>query len=92
MGENLTFIPSFFVYVIFSYEFKVTPKNELGSGPSSDPVSFSTESGKFYKPQNPLKSYERKFLINSGMFALRVKTLCVSNYQVVLSVALNHNR
>uniref|UniRef100_A0A3P8S633 ABI family member 3 binding protein n=1 Tax=Amphiprion percula TaxID=161767 RepID=A0A3P8S633_AMPPE len=30
-----------------SYEFKVTPKNELGTGPSSDPVSFSTESGKF---------------------------------------------
>ncbi|CAG5865797.1 unnamed protein product [Menidia menidia] len=30
-----------------SYEFKVTPKNELGSGPSSDPVTFSTESGKF---------------------------------------------
>ncbi|XP_027147063.1 target of Nesh-SH3 isoform X6 [Larimichthys crocea] len=27
-----------------SYEFKVTPKNELGPGPSSDPVSFSTES------------------------------------------------
>lgn len=27
-----------------SYEFKVTPKNELGSGPSSEPVSFSTES------------------------------------------------
>ncbi|KAM9709802.1 target of Nesh-SH3 isoform 6-T6 [Menidia menidia] len=27
-----------------SYEFKVTPKNELGSGPSSDPVTFSTES------------------------------------------------
>ncbi|XP_067300037.1 target of Nesh-SH3 isoform X2 [Pseudorasbora parva] len=27
-----------------SYEFKVTPKNELGSGPTSDPVSFSTES------------------------------------------------
>ncbi|KAM8748657.1 target of Nesh-SH3 isoform 5-T5 [Acanthopagrus schlegelii] len=27
-----------------SYEFKVTPKNELGTGPSSDPVSFSTES------------------------------------------------
>ncbi|XP_047670588.1 target of Nesh-SH3 isoform X1 [Tachysurus fulvidraco] len=27
-----------------SYEFKVTPKNELGSGPSSDSVSFSTES------------------------------------------------
>ncbi|XP_069010296.1 target of Nesh-SH3 isoform X3 [Embiotoca jacksoni] len=27
-----------------SYEFKVTPKNELGIGPSSDPVSFSTES------------------------------------------------
>ncbi|XP_053184352.1 target of Nesh-SH3 isoform X2 [Scomber japonicus] len=27
-----------------SYEFQVTPKNELGSGPSSDPVSFSTES------------------------------------------------
>uniref|UniRef100_A0A667ZPM4 ABI family member 3 binding protein n=1 Tax=Myripristis murdjan TaxID=586833 RepID=A0A667ZPM4_9TELE len=27
-----------------SYEFKVTPKNELGSGPSTDPVSFSTES------------------------------------------------
>lgn len=30
----------------FSYEFKVTPRNELGPGPSSDPVSFSTESGK----------------------------------------------
>uniref|UniRef100_A0A672HGE0 ABI family member 3 binding protein n=1 Tax=Salarias fasciatus TaxID=181472 RepID=A0A672HGE0_SALFA len=28
-----------------SYEFKVTPKNELGSGPSTEPVSFSTESG-----------------------------------------------
>ncbi|XP_061578957.1 target of Nesh-SH3-like [Cololabis saira] len=27
-----------------SYEFKVTPKNELGSGPTSDPVTFSTES------------------------------------------------
>ncbi|XP_051566424.1 target of Nesh-SH3-like isoform X3 [Myxocyprinus asiaticus] len=27
-----------------SYEFKVTPKNELGSGPASDLVSFSTES------------------------------------------------
>ncbi|XP_063743644.1 target of Nesh-SH3 isoform X6 [Eleginops maclovinus] len=27
-----------------SYEFTVTPKNELGAGPSSDPVSFSTES------------------------------------------------
>lgn len=27
-----------------SYEFKVTPKNELGTGPSSEPVSFSTES------------------------------------------------
>ncbi|KAM7407142.1 hypothetical protein PAMA_003058 [Pampus argenteus] len=27
-----------------SYEFKVTPKNELGSGPSSDAVSFNTES------------------------------------------------
>ncbi|TRY88185.1 hypothetical protein DNTS_026885 [Danionella cerebrum] len=27
-----------------SYAFKVTPKNELGSGPSSDLVSFSTES------------------------------------------------
>ncbi len=29
-----------------SYEFKVTPKNELGSGPASEPVTFSTESGK----------------------------------------------
>ncbi|XP_054471147.1 target of Nesh-SH3 isoform X1 [Anoplopoma fimbria] len=27
-----------------SYEFTVTPKNEMGTGPSSDPVSFSTES------------------------------------------------
>ncbi|XP_065107771.1 target of Nesh-SH3 isoform X3 [Paramisgurnus dabryanus] len=27
-----------------SYEFKVIPKNELGTGPSSDPVTFSTES------------------------------------------------
>ncbi|XP_070770872.1 target of Nesh-SH3 [Enoplosus armatus] len=27
-----------------NYEFKVTPRNELGTGPSSDPVSFSTES------------------------------------------------
>ncbi|XP_059199626.1 target of Nesh-SH3 [Centropristis striata] len=27
-----------------NYEFTVTPKNELGTGPSSDPVSFSTES------------------------------------------------
>uniref|UniRef100_A0A8C1XQ51 ABI family, member 3 (NESH) binding protein a n=1 Tax=Cyprinus carpio TaxID=7962 RepID=A0A8C1XQ51_CYPCA len=27
-----------------NYEFKVTPKNELGSGPASEPVTFSTES------------------------------------------------
>ncbi|XP_013886395.1 target of Nesh-SH3 isoform X7 [Austrofundulus limnaeus] len=27
-----------------NYEFKVTPKNELGTGPSSEPVTFSTES------------------------------------------------
>ncbi|XP_074482780.1 target of Nesh-SH3-like isoform X7 [Sebastes fasciatus] len=27
-----------------SYEFKVKPKNELGEGPPSDPVSFNTES------------------------------------------------
>ncbi|XP_053351978.1 target of Nesh-SH3 isoform X1 [Clarias gariepinus] len=27
-----------------SYEFKVTPKNELGSGPSSESVTFNTES------------------------------------------------
>ncbi|XP_037831876.1 target of Nesh-SH3 isoform X2 [Kryptolebias marmoratus] len=27
-----------------NYEFKVTPKNELGIGPSSEPVTFSTES------------------------------------------------
>ncbi|XP_070832746.1 target of Nesh-SH3 isoform X2 [Chaetodon trifascialis] len=27
-----------------NYEFKVTPRNEKGTGPSSDPVSFSTES------------------------------------------------
>ncbi|XP_078147297.1 ABI family, member 3 (NESH) binding protein b isoform X1 [Centroberyx gerrardi] len=27
-----------------SYEFKVKPKNELGTGPPSDPVSFNTES------------------------------------------------
>jgi len=27
-----------------SYEFKVTPKNDLGAGPPSEPVSFSTES------------------------------------------------
>ncbi|XP_068586549.1 ABI family, member 3 (NESH) binding protein b isoform X11 [Cebidichthys violaceus] len=27
-----------------SYEFKVKPKNELGAGPPSDPVSFNTES------------------------------------------------
>ncbi|XP_057677740.1 target of Nesh-SH3-like isoform X2 [Corythoichthys intestinalis] len=27
-----------------SYEFKVTPKNDLGAGPSSEPVSFNTES------------------------------------------------
>lgn len=37
---------SFFSCFFFlSYEFTVTPKNELGSGPSSEPVSFSTESG-----------------------------------------------
>ncbi|XP_077367923.1 target of Nesh-SH3-like [Festucalex cinctus] len=27
-----------------SYEFKVTPKNDIGTGPSSEPVSFNTES------------------------------------------------
>lgn len=33
------------VLFFFSYKFKVTPRNELGSGPSSEPVSFTTESG-----------------------------------------------
>uniref|UniRef100_A0A671MCT4 ABI family, member 3 (NESH) binding protein b n=1 Tax=Sinocyclocheilus anshuiensis TaxID=1608454 RepID=A0A671MCT4_9TELE len=28
-----------------SYEFKVKPKNELGEGPHSEPVTFNTESG-----------------------------------------------
>lgn len=32
-----------------SYEFKVKPKNELGEGPPSEPVSFSTESGNAFK-------------------------------------------
>lgn len=31
----------------FSYEFKVKPRNELGSGPPSEPVTFNTESGTF---------------------------------------------
>lgn len=30
---------------LHSYEFKVKPKNELGVGPLSEPVSFNTESG-----------------------------------------------
>ncbi|MEQ2269086.1 Target of Nesh-SH3 [Xenotaenia resolanae] len=37
-----SYLPLIFFH--FSYEFKVTPKNELGTGPSSDPVTFNTES------------------------------------------------
>ncbi len=34
------------VFVLpYSYEFKVKPKNELGEGPPSEPVTFNTESG-----------------------------------------------
>lgn len=35
----------FFLLCLYSYEFKVKPKNELGTGPLSEPVSFNTESG-----------------------------------------------
>ena len=38
-------IPDPFSSEFHSYEFKVKPKNELGEGPSSEPVSFNTESG-----------------------------------------------
>lgn len=38
------------------YEFKVKPKNELGAGPPSEPVSFKTESGTV-----PLKSAASRF-------------------------------
>lgn len=40
-GRNTTLL---FVFV-HSYEFKVKPKNELGEGPPSEPVTFNTESG-----------------------------------------------
>lgn len=33
----------------------MTPRNELGFGPSTDAVSFSTESGKFHKPYNHIQ-------------------------------------
>lgn len=41
VNDSLSILPVFF----YSYEFKVKPKNELGAGPPSEPVSFNTESG-----------------------------------------------
>lgn len=38
-------VPSPLFFLPYSYEFKVKPKNELGEGPPSEPVSFNTESG-----------------------------------------------
>lgn len=38
-----------------SYEFKVKPKNELGEGPPSEPVSFNTESGNAFKLEHIYK-------------------------------------
>lgn len=35
-------------FLPYSYEFKVKPKNELGEGPPSEPVSFNTESGNVF--------------------------------------------
>lgn len=36
-------------FLFSSYEFHVKPKNPLGEGPSSNVVSFSTESGKNFQ-------------------------------------------
>ena len=47
--EQNKLILCLFVF-LHSYEFKVKPKNELGEGPSSEPVSFNTESGD-YEPK-----------------------------------------
>lgn len=52
-----------------SYEFKVVPKNELGSGPTSDPVSFSTESG---KRRRNVKGLRHEFIENM-LWALELK-------------------
>ncbi len=38
-------VPSAVFVLPYSYEFKVKPKNELGEGPLSEPVTFNTESG-----------------------------------------------
>lgn len=44
-------------FSLFSYEFKVKPKNELGEGPLSESVSFNTESGT--KPTSSLIFYPK---------------------------------
>lgn len=40
-----------------SYEFHVKPRNPLGEGPSSNVVSFSTESGKNFQRSAELPSF-----------------------------------
>lgn len=47
MFPDVSKISSYISLSLFhdSYEFKVKPKNELGVGPPSEPVSFNTESG-----------------------------------------------
>lgn len=44
---KLMFLKQLSLSPLLSYEFKVKPKNELGEGPLSEPVSFNTESGQF---------------------------------------------
>lgn len=47
-------------FLPYSYEFKVKPKNELGEGPPSEPVSFNTESGNVFPSYFLEKKKEKK--------------------------------
>lgn len=76
--DSHTFSSCFFFY---SYEFKVTPKNELGSGPSSDSVSFSTESGTKRSLESSLLHLLSILLYSAGSLA---KALLSKNHKTTL--------
>lgn len=64
----------------------------MGAGPSTDPVSFNTESGKFYKISNPLKSHNinaNVFFLTEDTNSLHVNaTVYIANDQTMISIAL----
>ncbi|TDG96013.1 hypothetical protein EPR50_G00235030 [Perca flavescens] len=82
-----------------SYEFKVKPKNELGAGPPSEPVTFNTESGKDaiwtkfpFKTDSYSDCHGQQYVKRTWYRKFVGVQLCNSlRYKIYLSDSLNGN-